>query len=118
MYFLESLASKKSAIQERIDSLYKRLQYQAWFIKISTVKRRILLSLAVSLFGAVFVLIVVCANHDGHQYDCQNMLRKGADYRGNTDRTKSGLECVAWDTLDRNTHTVTIDRCVPQDSFF
>ena len=91
------------------------MQYKPWFIKISNMKKRLILALAVSLFGLVLVLIVVGATQG---FECQNMMSKGADYRGNTDRTRSGLECVAWDTLDRNTHTVTIDRWVSQDSFF
>ena len=115
MYFSEILASKKSAIQERLENLHRRVQYESWFIKISTVKRKLFLSLAVLVFIVVLVLIVVGATHGS---DCQNMMNKGADYRGNTDRTRSGLECVAWDTLDRKTHTVTIDRWIPQDSFF
>ena len=86
------------------------MQYEPWFIKVSTLDRRLLLAIAllpVLLFVLVVVLIVVGATQG---YDCQNMITRGADYRGNTDRTRSGLECVAWNTLDREIHTVTIDR--------
>ena len=113
----ETLASKKSALRERIDSLHRSVQYEPWFIKVSTLDRRLLLAIAllpVLLFGVVLVLIVVGATQG---YDCQNMMNKGADYRGNTDRTRSGLECIAWHTLDRKTHTVTIDRWGHQASF-
>jgi len=106
----ETLSSKKSALRERIDNFHRSVQYEPWFIKVSTLDRRLLLAIAllpVLLLVLVVVLIVVGASQG---YDCQNMITRGADYRGNTDKTRSGLECVAWNTLDREIHTVTIDR--------
>jgi len=106
----ETLASKRSALRERIDTLHRSVQYEPWFIKVSTLDRRLLLAIAllpIVLFILIIVLIVVAATSGG---DCQNMRTGGADYRGARDRTRSGLQCLAWNTLDRNIHTVTIDR--------
>ena len=86
------------------------MQYEPWFIKVSTLDRRLLLAIAllpVVLFILIIVLIVVAATAGG---ECQNMRTGGADYRGTHDRTRSGLQCLPWNTLDRNIHTVTIDR--------
>jgi len=106
----ETLASKRSALRERIDSLHRSVQYEPWFIKVSTLDRRLLLAIAllpVVLFILIIILIVVGATSG---VECQNMQTGGADYRGARDRTKSGLPCIRWDKLDRDIHTVTIDR--------
>jgi len=106
----ETLASKRSALRERIDTIHRRVQYEPWFIKVSTLDRRILLAIGcvpVVVFILIIAGIVAAATSGG---DCQNLVVLGADYRGSDSRTTSGLECLPWTTLDRNIHTVTIDR--------
>ena len=120
------MASKRSALRERIDTIHRRVQYEPWFIKVSTLDRRILLAIG-CVPVVVFILIIagiVAAATSGKAFvfsqsvvvalfaggDCQNLVVLGADYRGSDSRTTSGLECLPWTTLDRNIHTVTIDR--------
>eukprot|EP00092_Neocalanus_flemingeri_P024752 GFUD01026841.1.p1 GENE.GFUD01026841.1~~GFUD01026841.1.p1 ORF type:complete len:501 (+),score=103.73 GFUD01026841.1:277-1779(+) len=106
----ETLASKRSALRERLDTIHRRVQYEPWFIKVSTLDRRLLLAIGcipVLFLILIIALIGVAAGSGG---DCQNMSKRGADYRGSESRTKSGLECLAWTTLDRTLHTVTVDR--------
>ena len=80
------------------------MQYQGWYIKLSTLDRRIQLGLVLLPLLLVFVLCLGLGLGVGGG---QCVL---GQYRGSRSSTEAGLECVAWSSLNRSVHSVTPDR--------
>ena len=108
----DTRSTGSSSIRDRVDSWYRSVQYEPWFIKISTIDRRILLTLFVTVF-LLLVIIIVAVSASGSEPDRQDDVVRdvyGLYYRGSLSTTRSGYECVHWSKLNRSIHTVTIDR--------
>ena len=120
--------ARSFSIRGYIDNWHRSVQYEPWFIKLSTIDRRILWTIFISIFLLLFIIIIAAAtsgttliiNHLfmnlflGGSSDCDNCdsVRDldGRLYRGQLSFTRSGLQCVNWSLLDRKIHTVTVDR--------
>ena len=109
----ERVVSSKTFLRGRLDTLHGRFQYEPWYIKLSTLDRRLL---AVILLAPVLLLlliiVVVSTNSSGGSLP---FGPRGMLYRGELSTTRSGLTCLAWNLLDRKVHTVTPDRFPESD---
>jgi len=103
----ERVANGETFLRQRLDSLHRSVQYEPWFIKLSTLDRRLLLLILLAPVLLLIILIVAVSTTKGSPVV---FGVRGELYRGELSTTSSGLECVPWDLLDRNLHTVTPDR--------
>jgi len=94
-------------LRARLDSLYRAVQYEPWFVKVSLLDRRLLVALLLCPLLLLLIILSLAATLGGNS-DCQAGL--GAEYRGPATTTRAGLVCVEWDLLDPATHTVTPNR--------
>jgi len=103
--------SRSSFIREYIDSWYRSVQYEPWFINISTISRKIWMSIALSVL-LTLIIVIIAASVTGAGADQEPLDNgiKSAKYRGDISVTISGLKCLNWSVLNRTIHTVTIDR--------
>ena len=103
--------SSPSFIREYIDSWYRSVQYEPWFINISTISRKIWMSIALSVL-LTLIIVIIAASVTGAGADQEPLDNgiKSAKYRGDISVTISGLKCLNWSVLNRTIHTVTIDR--------
>ena len=110
---MNSASSSSSSIRDRIDSWYRSVQYEPWFIKVSTINPKIILTVTVSLILLLIIIIVASAAGpagDSAESDVRPTPDNGVHYRGHLSTTVTGLQCVNWSQLNRTIHTVTIDR--------
>ena len=121
---------RSSSIRGYFDKWHRSVQYEPWFIKLSTIDRRILWTIFISMFLLLLIIIIAAVSSGsfltyfslvfkislitGGSSDCDNCdgMRDfdGRFYRGQLSFTRSGLQCVNWAQLDRTVHTVTVDR--------
>ena len=57
----ERVASSKTFLRERLDVAYRRLQYEPWYIKLSTLDRKLLVFIL--LAPIVLLIIIIVAVH-------------------------------------------------------
>lgn len=106
----ETLATKQSALRERLTGLYQQYQYEPWVIRVTTLDRRLLLALLCLPVLLIILLIVLIVALTISSTECQSPQSDGSEYRGPHSITEAGFRCLVWAELDRNVHTVTPDR--------
>ena len=59
---IEGVATGQTFLRERLDSVYRSLQYKPWFIKLSTLDRRLVWFILIAPILLLFVIIVVATS--------------------------------------------------------
>ena len=54
--------TRSSSIRSYIDNWYRSVQYEPWFIKLSTIDRRILWTIFISIFLLLFIGIIAAVS--------------------------------------------------------
>ena len=64
----ESVASSKTYLRQRLDFLHQSVQYEPWFIKLSTLDRRLLLLILLAPVLLIIILIVLVSTSSKNLY--------------------------------------------------
>ena len=59
---IEGVATGQTFLRERLDSVYRSLQYKPWFIKLSTLDRRLLLFILLAPILVLIIIIILAAS--------------------------------------------------------
>ena len=59
----ERVASSKTFLRERLDTLHRRLQYEPWYIKLSTLDRRLLAFILLAPLLLLLIIIVAVSTN-------------------------------------------------------
>ena len=59
---IEGVATSQTFLRERLDSVYRSLQYKPWFIKLSTLDRRLLLFILLAPILLLLIIIILAAS--------------------------------------------------------
>lgn len=111
----ERVATSQTFLRQRLDTLHRSLQYNPWFIKLSTLDRRLLIFMLIAPILVLLLIIILATSTSSSKISPDVFGPRGLLYRGELSTTVSGLECVPWDQLDRTVHTVTLDRYPQSD---
>ena len=98
------------SVRARLESWRRSVQYEPWYLKVSTLDRRLLWAAFISVFLLLLLIILVTVATGSAPAPAPAAYSDGRDYRGQLATTRSGLACVSWARLNRSVHTVTPDR--------
>ena len=57
----ERVATSQTFLRQRLDSVYRSVQYKPWFIRLSTLDRRLLIFLLLAPILLLLVIIILAA---------------------------------------------------------